>query len=76
MAVNPGATRGRGAERPSMTVQEYLAFEAMGQEKHEYVGGWVYVLYPEGDGIASRWDEQPRRAGQQRLRRAQRGAAS
>ena len=52
MAVNPGATRGRGAERMRMTVEQYLAFEAMGQEKHEYVGGWVYALHPEVEGMA------------------------
>lgn len=35
-----------------MTVEEYLAFEAMSQQKHEYVGGWVYPLYPEVNGMA------------------------
>src|SRR5262249_14653016 len=33
-------------------VEEYLAFEAMSQEKHEYVDGWVYPLYPEINGMA------------------------
>lgn len=35
-----------------MTVEEYLAFEAMSQEKHEYVDGWVYPLFPEVNGMA------------------------
>lgn len=35
-----------------MTVEEYLSFEAMSQEKHEYAGGWVYALYPEVRGMA------------------------
>jgi Uma2 family endonuclease len=35
-----------------MTVAEYLAFESMSQEKHEYVDGWVYPLYPEVNGMA------------------------
>ncbi len=52
MAVNPGAPRRRASERLRMTVDEYLAFEAMSQEKHEYVDGWVYPLYPEIDGMA------------------------
>ncbi len=35
-----------------MTVEKYLAFEEMSQEKHEYVDGWVYPLFPEIDGMA------------------------
>ena len=35
-----------------MTIDEYLAFEAISQEKHEYVNGWVYPLYPEVQGMA------------------------
>ena len=35
------------------TLEEYLAFEVLSQEKHEYAGGWVYPLYPEVDGMAS-----------------------
>ncbi len=52
MAVNLRTTRPRGAERLRMTVEEYLAFEDMSQEKHEYVDGWVYPLFPELDGMA------------------------
>jgi Uma2 family endonuclease len=48
MAVNPRAA----TERLRMTVDEYLAFEAMSQEKHEYVDGWVYPLFPELRGMA------------------------
>lgn len=53
MAVNPRAARGRATERLRMTVEEYLAFEAMSQEKHEYVDSWVYPLYPDVNGMAS-----------------------
>ncbi|MCA1599820.1 MAG: Uma2 family endonuclease [Chloroflexi bacterium] len=52
MAVNPRAARRRGTERLRMTVEEYLAFEEMSQEKHEYVDGWVYPLFPEINGMA------------------------
>ncbi|MDQ2829105.1 MAG: Uma2 family endonuclease [Chloroflexota bacterium] len=52
MAVNLRAARRRGTERLRMTVEEYLAFEEMSQEKHEYVDGWVYPLFPEIDGMA------------------------
>ncbi len=52
MAVNPQAARRHGTERLRMTVEEYLAFEEMSQEKHEYVDGWVYPLLPEIDGMA------------------------
>jgi Uma2 family endonuclease len=35
-----------------MTADEYLAFESISREKHEYVNGWVYPLYPEVNGMA------------------------
>jgi Uma2 family endonuclease len=35
-----------------MTADEYLAFESISREKHEYVDGWVYPLYPEVNGMA------------------------
>ena len=37
-----------------MTVDEYLAFEEISKEKHEYVRGWVYPVFPSGslDGMA------------------------
>lgn len=52
MAVSPRERWRRAAERLRMTVDEYLSFEAMSQEKHEYVDGWVYPLYPEITGMA------------------------
>ena len=51
MAANARAARSRATERLRMTVEEYLAFEAMSQEKHEYVDGWVYPLFPEVNGM-------------------------
>lgn len=37
-----------------MTVEEYLAFEEISQEKHEYAHGWVYPVFPSAtlDGMA------------------------
>ncbi len=52
MAANPQTTRRRSTERLRMTVEEYLAFEEMSREKHEYVDGWVYPLFPGVDGMA------------------------
>lgn len=52
MVVRPHGQGRRGRERLRMTLDEYLSFEAMSQEKHEYVAGWVYPLYPEIDGMA------------------------
>ncbi len=52
MVVNLKRLRRRGVERLRMTVEEYLAFETMSGEKHEYVDGWVYPVYPEIDGMA------------------------
>lgn len=53
MAVNPRMPRRRATERLRMTVQEYLAFEEISREKHEYVDGWVYPVFPVTlDGIA------------------------
>ena len=52
MVAKQRTTRRRGTERLRMTVEEYLAFEEMSQEKHEYVDGWVYPLFPELNGMA------------------------
>lgn len=52
MAVNQRMLRRRGAERLRMTVEEYLSFEEISHEKHEYAGGWVYPVFPEIDGMA------------------------
>jgi Uma2 family endonuclease len=52
MAANQRTPRRRGMERLRMTVEEYLAFEEMSQEKHEYVDGWVYPLFTEINGMA------------------------
>jgi len=46
MAVNPRTPRHRVTERLRMTVDEYLAFEEISHEKHEYVHGWVYPVFP------------------------------
>lgn len=52
MAASSRTPRRRGTERLRMTVEEYLAFEEMSHEKHEYVDGWVYPLFPEINGMA------------------------
>ena len=52
MAANQRTPRRHGTERLRMTVEEYLAFEEMSQEKHEYVDGWVYPLFTEINGMA------------------------
>lgn len=46
MAEHARIPRRGVTERLRMTVQEYLAFEEISQEKHEYVQGWVYPVFP------------------------------
>jgi len=52
MAVDPRIAQRRGAERLRMTVEEYLAFEDLSAEKHEYVDGWVYPVFLDINGMA------------------------
>ena len=53
MAEHARIPRRGVTERLRMTVQEYLAFEEISQEKHEYVQGWVYPVFPSTlDGMA------------------------
>lgn len=54
MAANPRLPSRQATERLHMTVEEYLAFEAISHEKHEYVRGWVYPVFPFSalDGMA------------------------
>lgn len=52
MALPAQSRPGRGRERLRMTLAEYLAFEEISEEKHEYVDGWVSPVFPEIDGLA------------------------
>ncbi len=52
MAVHSRMPRRRDLERLRMTVEEYLAFEAISHDKHDYVEGWVYPVFPHINGMA------------------------
>lgn len=51
MAVHERMPRRHSTERLRMTVEEYLSFEEISHEKHEYADGWVYPVFPEIDGM-------------------------